>query len=108
GGGVRGHRVRPGRPDREGLRHADLVFPGDLRAAAVDLGPVAAVAPAGARRGGNSIATRLRGPLNVRSATRQSWPAGRDGVVLRERGACAGQADDTDPTITGRSHRWAC
>src|SRR3546814_5860991 len=50
GGGVCRERGRPGRPDRQGLRHADVGVPGDLCIAADDLGRVAAVAAAGGHR----------------------------------------------------------
>src|SRR3546814_8219159 len=65
--GVCRERGRPGRPDRQGLRHADVGVPGDLCIAADDLGRVAAVAAAGGHRRG--IALKNEDPV-ISSAAR--------------------------------------
>src|SRR5690606_20702676 len=57
GCGVCRDRSGAGRPHRQGLRHADLVLPGDLCAAAAYLGPVVDVANATTFR--TSGATRV-------------------------------------------------
>src|SRR5690606_32061349 len=84
-GGVRRGRDRPGRPDRQGLRHADLGVPGDLRAAADDLGRVAAVAAAAARcRRVPLTAAVISGAAGIQGARLSRFPAPLEMTVFRE------------------------
>src|SRR3546814_18379411 len=75
--GVCRERGRPGRPDRQGLRHADVGVPGDLCIAADDLGRVAAVAAAGGHRRG--IALKNEDPV-ISSARSEERRVGKECV----------------------------